>query len=124
MDNDYAIPPIDTASELEAQFWRDWHMIAPKGMPSPVHDSIKPVPGRKWRCDFAWPDYMLAVEIEGGLYGGRHVRAQGYTDDCIKYNAIQGEGWFIYRITSIMMRDPTYHIWKIVEELEKRKPNE
>lgn len=122
MTDDYAVPPIDTLSELEAQFWRDWHLLAPEGMPSPVHDSIKPVPGKNYRIDFAWPDYMLAVEIEGGIeMYGRHNRPEGYTKDVIKYNAAQEHGWLVYRITKIMLRDPTKQINKIVAILEKRK---
>lgn len=54
-----------------------------------------------WRADFAYPEYKLAIEIEGGVYSrGRHVRAAGYRDDCEKYNFITGElGWTILRYT-------------------------
>jgi very-short-patch-repair endonuclease len=44
---------------------------------------------RQWRCDFAWPEYELIVEIEGGTYTknpGRHNRALGFKQDCEKYN--------------------------------------
>lgn len=58
------------------------------------HDS------RRWKFDFAWPDLKLAVEAEGGTQNeGRHVRHQGYADDCEKYNAALDLGWRVYRYT-------------------------
>lgn len=61
---------------------------------------------RRWKIDFAWPDRKVAVEIEGGTWsGGRHVRPQGYEDDCEKYNAMIEMGWALYRYTSQMVKD-------------------
>ena len=61
-------------------------------------------PGRRWAFDFAWPDFMVAVEIEGGIYsGGRHVRPTGFENDCEKYNAATSEGWRVYRYTGPMV---------------------
>jgi very-short-patch-repair endonuclease len=55
-------------------------------------------PTRRWRFDFAWPQYKIAVEIEGGIYSkGRHTRGQGYANDCNKYNSAVELGWSIYR---------------------------
>ena len=53
---------------------------------------------RKWRFDFAWPERMIAVEIEGG-HGGRHQRYYGYQQDCDKYNRATLMGWKVYRFT-------------------------
>lgn len=56
---------------------------------------------RNWRFDFAWPAYHVAVECEGGVYsGGRHVRPQGFIDDCDKYNAAALAGWKVLRFTA------------------------
>jgi very-short-patch-repair endonuclease len=53
---------------------------------------------RKWRFDFAWPDEMIAVEIEGGIWtGGRHTRGKGFVDDCEKYNQAALVGWMVLR---------------------------
>lgn len=57
-------------------------------------------PKRKWRFDFAWPERRLAVEIEGGVMSkGRHVRPQGFTNDCEKYNQATQLAWQVLRFT-------------------------
>lgn len=53
---------------------------------------------KDWRFDFAWPDKMLGVEVEGGAHvGGRHTRGVGFTEDCLKYHHAMALGWTIYR---------------------------
>lgn len=59
---------------------------------------------RRWRFDLAWPDLMLAVEIDGGTWsGGRHVRGKGYEADCEKHNTAALMGWCVLRFTSDMV---------------------
>ena len=59
-------------------------------------------PERKFRFDFAFPDYMLAVEVEGGTAGGkgRHSRGVGFENDCIKYNLAVKHGWRVFRYST------------------------
>ena len=58
---------------------------------------------RRWRFDFAWPDEMVSVEVEGGVYTrGRHVRPRGFIQDLEKYNAAclpdkSGKSWCVLR---------------------------
>ena len=60
---------------------------------------------RRWKFDFAFPDKMLAVEIEGGLYqNGRHNRAKGYIADMEKYNAAASQGWTLLRFTPMQVK--------------------
>ncbi|RCS70155.1 hypothetical protein [Vibrio casei] len=60
---------------------------------------------RRWRFDFAYPDLMLAIEIEGGVYAkGRHTRGKGYEQDCEKYNAATAMGWRVFRFTTGMVK--------------------
>ena len=55
---------------------------------------------RRFRFDFAWPDRMIAMEIEGGVWiKGRHTRGAGYSRDMEKYNLAGLHGWKVYRFT-------------------------
>lgn len=62
--------------------------------------------GRLWRFDFAFRDYMVAVEIEGlvvqRLAGqivlrGRHGTIGGIIEDMDKYNTAAMLGWTVLR---------------------------
>jgi hypothetical protein len=78
-------------------------------------------PRRKWRSDFAWPDLLIAAEVEGGTWsGGRHVRGQGYAEDCVKYNEAQRLGWKVYRFTTGQIRrgDAVKFLKKVFSELK------
>lgn len=62
-------------------------------------------PTRKWRLDFALPDLMIAVEIEGGTWlkgarKSRHTTGAGFAKDCEKYNEAAILGWAVLRVTS------------------------
>lgn len=60
---------------------------------------------RRWRLDFAWPDRMVAVEVEGGTWtGGRHTRGSGFMEDCEKYANAAILGWTVLRVTSDHVR--------------------
>ena len=53
---------------------------------------------RKWRFDFAWPEIMVALEVEGGVYvRGRHTSPSGFIKDLDKYNAATVQGWRVLR---------------------------
>lgn len=61
---------------------------------------------RRWRFDWAWPERMVAVELEGGIWtNGRHTRATGYQKDIEKYNTAVLLGWKLIRFTYPMLRD-------------------
>lgn len=61
-------------------------------------------PPRRWRFDLAWPDLMLAVEVEGGIWsqtrtgrGRGHAHPARFVADCQKYNAAAMAGWTVLR---------------------------
>lgn len=60
---------------------------------------------KDWRFDFAWPDYKLAVEVEGGSFvNGRHTRGVGFREDCHKYHHAMLLGWTVYRCEETLIR--------------------
>jgi len=87
-------------SRLEAEL--ALHMRA-AGIPDPERE-YRFAPPRRWRFDFCWPDKLLAVEAEGGVYSrGRHVRPVGFEKDAEKYNAAVVAGWRVLRFTGAMI---------------------
>lgn len=60
-------------------------------------------PKRKWRFDFALVERKIAIEYEGGVFGGgksRHTTGKGYTNDAEKYREAAKLGWRVLRYTS------------------------
>ena len=55
---------------------------------------------RMWRFDYAFPQHLIALEVEGGVHtGGRHIRPRGFLNDMEKYNAAAVAGWRVLRCT-------------------------
>ena len=75
-----------------------WETIAPPGS-EPAYE-YRFDPARRWRFDFAWPEFKVAVEIQGfgqgGLRGG-HQLQQGVMKDNEKCNRAIELGWFVFR---------------------------
>jgi len=73
-------------------------------IPLPVKE-FRFAPPRRWRIDYAWPDYKLAVEIEGAVWcQGRHTRGSGFVKDIEKYNSLTLAGWSLLRFTPAQVR--------------------
>jgi metal-sulfur cluster biosynthetic enzyme len=55
---------------------------------------------RMWRFDYAWPEYKVALEVEGGAFTrGRHTRGVGFVNDLTKYSEAAIQGWLVLRLT-------------------------
>jgi hypothetical protein len=55
-------------------------------------------PHRRWRFDVAFPEKMIAAEIDGAVWvQGRHTRGKGFIGDQEKTNEAQLLGWQVYR---------------------------
>lgn len=55
---------------------------------------------RKWRFDYAIPEHLVALEVEGGVWtGGRHTSPKGFLGDMEKYNTATIMGWKVLRTT-------------------------
>lgn len=69
------------------------------GVPQPTTE-LQFCSDRKWRFDFAWIPWAVALEVEGGIWvAGRHSRGKGFLADIEKYNRATLEGWRVFRTT-------------------------
>ena len=105
-------------SDLEATFATLWRQLDGPEL-TPEYQFMPP---RKWRFDLAEPGTLVAVELEGGVHtNGRHVRAQGFINDCRKYNAATADGWAVFRFTADMLRDdPITNLTPVMDVIRYR----
>ena len=90
------------------------------GLPVPARE-CRFHPQRRWRFDFAWPLYKVAVEVDGEIHcRGRHVRGAGFERDAEKGNAAVMAGWRVLHFTPKHIRSG-----QAVREIESlmRKPH-
>lgn len=75
------------------------HQIRAVGLPKPERE-YRFHPARRFRFDVAWPDRMLAVEVDGGNWvNGAHNRGSGRKRDNEKQNLAVLGGWRVLRFT-------------------------
>lgn len=85
--------------------------IRAAGLPAPDTE-FKFHPERKWRADFAWPEAMVILEVEGATWTqGRHTRPKGYADDCEKYSRASLMGYTVLRATGEHIRSGAALEW-------------
>jgi len=100
----YAVTRDADLSSLERAFLTYWRMLA-RNEPEPECEYVFH-PTRKWRFDFAWPDKLAAVEMQGATWAqGRHTRGMGYRADCEKLAEAQLLGWRVFWVTSGMLEE-------------------
>lgn len=90
----------------------------------------RPNASPSWRFDFAWPELMVAVEVEGVTVrkgadgktqlGGRHAHITGFKDDCEKYAWAAVMGWRVLRfeqsqVVSGFAVDMLVRLWATLE---------
>lgn len=71
---------------------------------------VKWHPARQFHWDFYWPEFRLALEVEGGQSvpgGGHHQRRGGYELDCIRHSEAALMGFTLLRFTSRQVFDGT-----------------
>jgi very-short-patch-repair endonuclease len=81
-------------------------------------------PFQRWFLDLAFVPEKISVECQGGIHSrGRHVRAQGYSKDREKHNALALAGWIPLEVTMQQIRRGQALEW-ILEALNQKTPLE
>ena len=88
--------------------WQDAYYIQVKqaGLPLPVSE-YSAIPARKFRWDFAWPECLILVEIQGGIWSSSktgHTSGVGVNRDCQKGNLANLGSFCCLSFTSDMIR--------------------
>lgn len=82
-------------------------------------------PTRAWRFDFAWPLWLVAVEVEGltpirfvedddgstRAHVGRHQSVDGMNDDLEKYAEATLLGWRVLRVSQAHVKSGQACMW-------------
>lgn len=74
-----------------------WGAIANEGIAA-VREMEHAVPGRKYRVDIAVPESMLAIEVDGWEWHGKHKG--DFQRDRERQNLLTIHGWRILRFTA------------------------
>lgn len=104
------------AADTSHLFHAYWSMLAPDDAPA-----LKPEhyfnPGTRHRFDFAIPNAMVAVEVDGGQYayrGGRHAT----DEDRWKLNRAAELGWRVFRFSPQQLNnDPQYCVNQVARAI-------
>jgi len=104
-----------------------------QGAGFPPHELEHPfgkADGRRWRIDYAWPDFRVGVEIDGGgrLVGWQRnprtgqpqpvaVGRHGTATDLEKLNYAAEQGWRILRFNPDLLTQPDYVLCAIARTL-------
>jgi very-short-patch-repair endonuclease len=89
------------------------------GLPTP-EEEFRWHPSRQFRADYCWPEPMLILEVDGGVFGkgkpcplckrrqgGAHSSIKDILRDMERANAAAMLGWRFLRVTPDQMNDGT-----------------
>ena len=105
-------------SELEDVFLSLWRRHG-RG-PAPVRElQFAKSLGRRFRWDFAWPEQLVAVEVQGGIWTrGRHSRGgKAQIAESDKMNIAALLGWRVLFLTTEHLTKSPLQSIKLVELL-------
>ena len=97
------VMPAPTGSDLEELFAQQ---LALTNLPEPVRQYLY-LRGSKHTLDFAWPDHMIGVEVQGMVH-----RIKGTFKNDIK-KRVQGllQGWRVLEVDGASIREGTAVEW-------------
>ena len=103
-------------SELEVRFWE---LVRAYGLREPVRQFVVRGGGRNFRIDFAYPDVLLAMEVDGVAW---HGTAADRRRDRERDRALEALGWTVLRFKwEDVIRRPDLVVARINEALASRR---
>jgi very-short-patch-repair endonuclease len=81
-------------SRLEVKVWR---LLMCSGLPKPVRQHPVVIDRRRYRLDFAWPSFLVAVEADG--FGTHGARRRVFVADRRRAAGLVSAGWRIVPAT-------------------------
>lgn len=109
-------------AETMAWHIRNWRPKNRGGDPLPAptreHHFAEDI-NRHHRFDFAWPEVMVALEVDGGSWSnGRHVRGGGFEKDCEKSCLAAIRLWRVLHVTTEQVESGQAVAW-LAEALQE-----
>jgi hypothetical protein len=85
------------------------------GLPAPVHEYRVNLAGHRYRIDFAYPDLMIAIELDGR---GHELQ---FDEDPVRANRLAVGGWLVLRFTwRRLVEDPDGIVADVFAALRQR----
>lgn len=110
--------PHTKRTHLEEAFFTRWKQIKQELAPDardPEREFYYDRPDSERRFDFAWPEFRVAVEMQGAIWsGGAHGRGSGIIKDYKKLNDAQVKGWRVIQISVDMLENDPHQCIKWV----------
>src|SRR5690606_23813772 len=107
--------PSKRPSKHELKFSKLWERCGTGDVPESEFEFF---PDRKFRFDFAWPEYLVAVELQGATWvKSGHTSGRGVQRDCEKANLAVLQGWRVLHFTGDDLKDSPERCMRMVGEL-------
>jgi hypothetical protein len=85
------------------------------GLPAPVHEYRVNLAGHRYRIGFAYPDLMIAIELDGR---GHELQ---FDEDPVRANRLAVGGWLVLRFTwRRLVEDPDGIVADVFAALRQR----
>jgi len=107
----------DIDREIKEAFARKFETIWKQLGGPALSKEAKVCMDRGWRNDYLYEPKRIIIELDGGVWnGGRHVRPQGFIDDCVKLNEATMLGYKVLRIPTGFATE--HYLSKIINYLQ------
>ncbi len=116
---------IQAMTDLEAKLGWILATLGPQKLAGPAVEQFRPLKGRRYTLDFAYPEFRVGCECQGGIWArrrhpetGRRLGSahtgMGHERDMEKLNVLQAAGWVILQFSTKMIEEDPYGVARTV----------